>query len=109
MWYSINILLTLSGLIMLFTQSRCRFKIVRDPTLAALLLDTSDLIRQDDKGVCNATQLEPDDQAERRRLIIPDEDSPSYKHPYLKAGEESGIEKQSLVSGLYARISTSDG
>ena len=84
-WYALKLLLTFSGVIMGLVQSRCRFKTVRDPILATLLLDTSALTIHDEGGPCNAISSEAIDERRKLRLVISGESHPSYGHPYLEA------------------------
>ena len=90
-WYMLNLLLTLSGAIMGLVQSWCRFETIQDPTLAALLLDTSDVIGHDEKGVCNAVSLVGSDKTRKLRLVVPSEGQASYRHSYLEVGNEGNL------------------
>ena len=104
-WYTLN-LLTFSGAIMGLVESWCRFKTIRDPTLAALLLDTSAIVNHDESGLCNAVSLEGADEAQRVRLIVSSEGKEPYRHPYLEVGD--GIIARKREKGEYLRISVSE-
>lgn len=56
-WLGINALLVLSGILLLVLQSTCEGKTVNDPVVAAILLDSSEVIANDATGLCNATDL----------------------------------------------------
>ena len=105
-WYAVNLLLTVSGMIMGLVESWCRFKTIRDPTLATLLLDTSAIIDHDDSGLCNAISLEGADGTRRVRLVVPSGSQIPYKHPYLEVGNRKLVEERK--KGKYFRISGSE-
>ena len=107
-WYMLNLLLTLSGIIIGLAQSWCRSKTVQDPTLAALLLDTSALIGHDEKGLCDAVSLEGADKAWRLRLVVPDEGKDSYRHPYLEVDGGKRGRRRMSEKGEYSRLSESE-
>lgn len=57
MWLATNLLLVVSGLLLLSIQSTCKGKTVNDSVVAAFLLDCSEVIESDDTGLCNATDI----------------------------------------------------
>ena len=64
-WFGLNVVLTISGLLLASLQTRCQHKVVRDPATAVLLLDTTALQDQDTTGLCNAVTLRKEDKSLR--------------------------------------------
>ena len=56
-WIIINILLTLSAVPFVFVQRRCQKPLVVDAAIAALLLDTSRVLANDQQGLCDLSLL----------------------------------------------------
>lgn len=81
-WLGLNLVLTISGLLLAVLQKNCQNKTVRDPALAALMLDTSALLSQDSTGLCNAVALRKGDNALRLRMEIPNSNA-RYRHARL--------------------------
>ena len=57
MWAGINLLLSLSGGLLIFVQRQCIRKPVVDTNIAAIMMDSSPLLEQDVNGLCNAVML----------------------------------------------------
>jgi len=62
LWLMLNMMFTLSGLLFLFLQSLCRQPVVVNPSIAALLLDTSDVLHKKNRALCNFSRLVKDDE-----------------------------------------------
>jgi hypothetical protein len=62
-WAAINLLLTLSGTILMITQAQCRRKPVVDAVLAAIMMDASVVRSRDSTGLCNAVKLQGGDKS----------------------------------------------
>jgi len=60
-WLALNILLTLSGVLFIFAQRRGEKPLVVDVAIAALLLDTSRVLANDQQGLCDLSQLTEED------------------------------------------------
>ena len=71
-WLGLNGALPLSGLILAFLQRKCQHKVICNPTLAALTLDSRDLRDQDVTGLDNAVSLRKKDGAPWSRLKVSD-------------------------------------
>ena len=67
--------LTISGLALEILQKQCQHKVIRNPALAALLLDTSALLDQDTTGLCNSVSLRKKDGSLRLRLSTSNNDA----------------------------------
>lgn len=61
LWLLLNLMFTLSGLLFLFLQSRCSQPVIVDASMAALLLDTSDVLHMRNRALCNFSRLVKDD------------------------------------------------
>lgn len=83
LWFGLNAVLPISGVLLALLQKRCQHKAVRDPSTAALLLDTTALLDQDTTGLCNAATLRKGDKSLRLRLQMPDHGG-LYNHPRIK-------------------------
>jgi len=97
-WFGINALLTVSGILLVISQSRSRVKMVRNPMIYALLLDSSRVIRHDRRGLCNAVDADKTDGRLRLRLVVPRETGLSYRHAYLDV-EDSQYEQLNQEDG----------
>jgi len=88
-WFVCNVVLTLSGAAILFLQFGSNFEIVRNPELAALLLDSSQIQHRD--GKTSSTSIDPTsvDQSLRLRLV-PASDDRSGAAPVL-ISEQVGV------------------
>jgi len=62
LWLMLNMMFTLSGLLLLFLQTRCSQQVVVDTSIAALLLDTSDVLHEKNRALCNFSRLVKDDE-----------------------------------------------
>ena len=62
LWLLLNMMFTLSGLLFLFLQSLCRQPVVVDTSIAALLLDTSDVLHKKNRALCKFSKLVKDDE-----------------------------------------------
>ena len=60
-WFALNILLTLSGVLFIFVQRRSQKPLVVDTAVAALLLDTSRVLVNDQRGLCDLSRLTEED------------------------------------------------
>ena len=68
-WAGINLLLSLSGCLLILIQSQCIRKPVVDANIAAIMMDPSPLLEQDVNGLCNAVMLgKKDDRLKMLRL-----------------------------------------
>lgn len=81
-WFGLNAFLTISGLLLAVLQRKCQHKTIRNPALAALMLDTNALLSQDTTGLCNAVTLRKRDGPLRLRLK-PSNGSMFYRHARL--------------------------
>ena len=61
LWLLLNLMFTLSGLLFLFLQTRCSQPVIVDASMAALLLDTSDVLHVRNRALCNFSRLVKDD------------------------------------------------
>ncbi len=57
MWAGINLLLSLSGGLLIIVQGQCVRKPVVNTNIAAIMMDSSPLLEQDVNGLCNAVML----------------------------------------------------
>ena len=62
LWLMLNMIFILSGLLFLFCQTRCSQPVVVDAPVAALLLDTSDVLHKKNRAFCNFLRLVKDDE-----------------------------------------------
>ena len=60
-WFFLNLLFTLSGIFFLFLYRMSGQQMVGNPSLAALLLDTSDVLHKRDRALCNFSTLTKED------------------------------------------------
>jgi len=60
-WLSLNILFTTSGLLFLLTQGLSGQRLGRSPPLAALLLDTSEVLHKRNRALCDFSTITGDD------------------------------------------------
>jgi hypothetical protein len=82
-WFALNRLLTVSGVLLAILQSTCAGKTVRNPALAALLLDSKAVLESDSDGLCNALELNRNDAHRRIKLVVSSEKYGAYQHPRL--------------------------
>ena len=61
LWLFLNLLFTLSGVLFLVVQRSSGQKLVGSPQLAALLLDTSEVLHKKDRAFCDFSTLTKDD------------------------------------------------
>jgi hypothetical protein len=80
-WLALNLLLTLSGLLFIFVQRRGQKPLVVDVAIAALLLDTSRVLANDQHGLCDLSQLTEEDSK-----IGPLRLQEEYGHRYVEVG-----------------------
>ena len=99
-WFAFQSLLTASGIVLVYLQSRCNGKTVRNTTVTPLLLDAGAVQRRDGDGLCNAVDLEGRDKALRLRLVVEKGDGMRYRHPVLvpEGEKEDGGDAGSRVS-----------
>jgi hypothetical protein len=90
-WFGLNTILTISGLLLAHLQRYCENKTIRNPALAALMLDTSAILRQDANGLCNAVFLRKCDESLRLRIKV-SEGNMNYEHPRVEIGKEAGTD-----------------
>jgi hypothetical protein len=103
-WFGLNLLLTVAGLILMWLQSRCYGKTVRDFTLAAILMDPQEILRQDEIGICSAVTISKQDKSlGALRLVEEPADTPRWHHHRLvldkrsTAADDTGLrERRSL-------------
>jgi hypothetical protein len=89
-WFGLNLLLTAAGLILMWLQSRCNGKTVRDFTLAAILMDPQEILRQDESGICNAVTISKQDRSLGAfKLIEESATNPGWHHRQLVLGKMS--------------------
>ena len=62
-WIGLNMQVTLSGLCFIVIQMTCSKPLVVDTAVAALLLDTRDVVHKHQRGLCNLSMLTKDDSA----------------------------------------------
>ena len=60
-WVALNLLLTFSGILFIFVQGRCQKPLVVDTSIAAVLLDTSRVLANDQQGLCDLSLLTEED------------------------------------------------
>jgi hypothetical protein len=89
-----NCLVTISGIIVAFLQRKTLAKIVRNPELSVLLLDTKQIVNRGTPGSCNAVTLSKEDSGLRLRLRFQDDHESSHQHPYIE-----------VQDSLYQRVS----
>ena len=72
LYLGLHLLVTLSGLILIYVQSTCCGKIVDDHVLSTILLDSTAIINHSDTGLCNAVSVGqvPDSKMLRLRLEV---------------------------------------
>ena len=92
-WLGLNLLLTVSGLILMWLQSRCSGKTVRDFTLAAILMDPQEILRQDESGLCNAVSISKADRS-LGALRLEEEEAEAEEAP---VGSSGGWHHRKLV------------
>ena len=90
-WFGSNAFLTVSGLLLAVLQRKCRNKTVRNPALAALMLDSSAPLGQDTTGLCNAITLRKRDGLLRLR-IQPSNGNVPYKHARLDVDTDAAAQ-----------------
>lgn len=56
-WLSLNLMFTLSGLLFLVLHSRCNQPLIGNPSMAALLLDTTEVLHKRNRALCNFSTL----------------------------------------------------
>ena len=103
-WFGLNLLLTVAGLILMWLQSRCYGKTVRDFTLAAILMDPQEILRQDESGICSAVAISTQDKSlGALKLVEEPADTPRWHHHRLvldrrsTAADDTGLrERRSL-------------
>jgi hypothetical protein len=83
-WFGLNASLTVSGILLALLQKRCRNKTVRNPVLAALLLDTTAIFHQDTTGLCNATSLQKADESLWMQCQRRSSEGAIYNHPRIE-------------------------
>ena len=57
LWVSLNLIFTLSGLLFLVIQSTCDQPIIGSPFIAALFLDTTEVVHKRDRALCNVSKV----------------------------------------------------
>src|SRR6266568_1216861 len=60
LWLLLNLIFTVSGLLFLFLQTRCSQPVIVDASMAALPLDTSDVLHMRNRALCNFSRLVKD-------------------------------------------------
>jgi hypothetical protein len=90
-WFGSNSFLAISGLLLAVLQRKCQNKTIRNPALAALMLDTSALLSQDTTGLCNAITLRKRDGPLRLR-IKPSNRNVLYKHARLDVDTDAAAQ-----------------
>jgi hypothetical protein len=69
LWLSLNALVTISGILFLVLQSRSSEPLISDPAIAAILLDSSEVLHAGERGLCNFSSLtKADDSIGKLRL-----------------------------------------
>lgn len=61
LWLSINLMFTLSGLLFLFVHRICNQPLIGNPSMAALLLDATDVLHRRHRALCNFSTLVGED------------------------------------------------
>ena len=61
LWLLLNVMFTLSGLLFLVIQSRCSQPMIGSPSMAAFLLDTTEVLHKRDRALCSFSMLLEDD------------------------------------------------
>jgi hypothetical protein len=89
-WLGLNLLLTVAGLILMWLQSRCYGKTVRDFTLAAILMDPQEILSQDESGICSAVTISKQDKSlAALKLVEEPADTPGWHHHRLVLDRKS--------------------
>ncbi|KAH0444687.1 hypothetical protein CcaCcLH18_00345 [Colletotrichum camelliae] len=87
LWLGMSMLLVLSGILVLVLDSYSEGKMVINPVIAAIMLDSSEVIAADDTGLCNAVDIGKDhgNTGLRLRLEVSKRSSMTggYYHPKL--------------------------
>jgi hypothetical protein len=86
-WFGINALLTVSGVVLVYLQGSCQGKTIRNTTLTPLVLDASAVLRRDTSGLCNAVDLNKQDESLRLRLVVSKNET-HYSHPAIVPEED---------------------
>jgi hypothetical protein len=60
-WVAMNVMLTLSGILSIVLQIGCEKQMVADTAMAALLLDTSRVLENDKRALCDLSKLTKED------------------------------------------------
>jgi len=61
LWLLLNVMFTLSGLLFLVIQSRCSQPMIGSPSMAAFLLDTTEVLHKRNRALCSFSMLLEDD------------------------------------------------
>jgi hypothetical protein len=103
-WFGLNLLLTVASLILMWLQSRCYGKTVRDFTLAAILMDPQEILRQDESGICSAIKISKQDRSlGTLKLVEEPADTPGWHHHRLvldrksTAADDTGLRERRLL------------
>ncbi len=78
-WFSLNLLFTLSGLLFLVVQRLSGQKFIESPQLAAVLLDTSEFLHKRDRAFCNFSSLTKDDKGIGNLRLVRNWDQGGHK------------------------------
>jgi hypothetical protein len=67
-------------------------KTIQDPPLSDLMIDTSEVLREDRNGLCSAVDAGKRDANLRLRLVVPGRTEGTYQHPFLQVEGEAANE-----------------
>ena len=70
LWLSLNLMFTLSGLLFLFVQRTSNELMIGNPSMAALLLDTTEVHHKQNRALCNFSDLVKADKEIRGHLHL---------------------------------------
>lgn len=85
-WFGLNLMLSLSGVLLAILQKSCQNKTIRNPVLAAIMLDTSAILGRDSDGLCNSVSLQKGDDSLRLRIKL-SKKYENYEHPRIEIAE----------------------
>lgn len=88
LWLYLNLVFTFSGILFLFIQYKSGQRMVGSPSLAALLLDTSEILHTRDRALCNFSTLTKDDKDLGYLCLRRDQAQGGHRHVELAKDEE---------------------
>ncbi|KAF2138626.1 uncharacterized protein K452DRAFT_338756 [Aplosporella prunicola CBS 121167] len=65
-WLALNVLVAFSGIIVCILQKKCSRQVVREPVLAALMLDPTPIFENEQSGLCDTDNLDKSNDSKGR-------------------------------------------